>query len=78
MKQNDYTQVNKPSLEVGVLGDAPSHPLAFTMAMEIIIQVSKWLVCWQRLSSAAVLLTLRAYIDDITMLTTISPCIRKL
>ena len=53
-------------------------PLAFTMAMEVIIRVSKWVVGGQRLNTSLCLPPLRAYMDDITTLTTTAPCTRRL
>lgn len=52
-------------------------PLAFTMAMEIISQASKWTVGGQRVSSGLSLPPLRAYLNDITTLTTTISCARR-
>lgn len=53
-------------------------PLAFTMAMEVIIRASKWVVGGQWADSGLRLPPLRAYMDDITTLTTTVPCTRRL
>lgn len=65
-------------LEVGIMAGCTISPLAFTMAMEIIIRASKWVVGGQRVDSGQRLPPLRAYMDDITTLTTTVPCTRRL
>lgn len=65
-------------LEVGIMAGCTVSPLAFTMAMEVIIRASKWVVSGQRLNPSARLPPLRAYMDDITTLTTTVPCTRRL
>lgn len=52
--------------------------MAFTMAMEVIIRSSKWVAGGQRVDSGFRLPPLRAYMDDITTLTTTVPCTRRL
>ena len=47
-------------------------PLAFIMAMKVIIRASKWVVGGERLPP------LRAYIDDVTLLTPTIKCSKKL
>ncbi|KAG7495746.1 hypothetical protein JOB18_004645 [Solea senegalensis] len=53
-------------------------PLAFTMAMEIIIKASKWVVGGERLHCKQRLPPIRAYMDDLTTLTTTVPCTKRL
>ena len=53
-------------------------PLVFTLVMEVIIRASKWVVGGQRLGSSLRLPPLRAYMHDITTLTTTVPCTRRL
>lgn len=65
-------------LEVGIMAGCTISPLAFTMAMEVIIRASKWVVGGQRAESGLRLPPLRAYMDDITTLTTTVPCTRRL
>ncbi|KAL6484312.1 hypothetical protein MHYP_G00063570 [Metynnis hypsauchen] len=65
-------------LEIGIMAGCTVSPLAFTMAMEVIIRASKWVVGGQRFGSCPRLPPLRAYMDDITTLTTTVPCTRRL
>ena len=65
-------------LDVGLMAGCTVFPLMFTMAMEITIQTSKWVVGGQRVGSHLYLPPLRAYMDDITTLTTTIPCTRRL
>lgn len=53
-------------------------PLAFTVAMEVIIRASKWDVGGERLTSGVHLPPIRAYMDDMTTITTTAPCTRRL
>lgn len=53
-------------------------PLAFTMAMEVIIRASKWVVGVERLQGGQWLPPIRAYMDDLTTLTSTVPCTRQL
>ncbi|MBN3281348.1 GCIP protein, partial [Polyodon spathula] len=53
-------------------------PLAFTMAMEVIIRASKWVVGGKRLASGMRLPPIRAYMDDITTVTTTVACTNRL
>lgn len=53
-------------------------PLAFTMAMEIIIRASKWVVGGERLQCNQRLPPIRAYMDVLTPLTTTVPCTKRL
>ncbi|KAJ8346703.1 hypothetical protein SKAU_G00281040 [Synaphobranchus kaupii] len=63
-------------LEVGIMAGCTISPLAFTMAMELIIRASKWVAGGQRLRQQ--LPPIRAYMDDITTLTTTVPCTKRL
>lgn len=53
-------------------------PLAFTMAKEIIIRALKWVVGGKRLQCGQRLPPIRAYMDDITTMTTTVPCTKRL
>ena len=53
-------------------------PLAFTMAMEVIIQASKWVVGNERLQDGTQLPPIQAFMDNMTTLTTTAPCTRPL
>ncbi len=65
-------------LEVGIMTGCTISPLAFTMAMEIIIRASKWVVGGERLQCNQRLPPIRAYMDDLTTLTTTVPCTKRL
>ncbi len=51
-------------------------PLAFTM--EVITRASKWVVAGERLKSGVRLPLIRAFMDDMTTMTTTAPCTRRL
>ncbi len=53
-------------------------PLAFTMAMEVIIRASRWVVGGERTKNGIRLPPIRAYMDDMTILTTTAACTRRL
>ncbi|KAK0142426.1 hypothetical protein N1851_019805 [Merluccius polli] len=53
-------------------------PLAFTMAMEIMIRASKWVVGGERLQGNQRLPPIQVYMDDLTTLTTTVPCTKRL
>lgn len=53
-------------------------PLAFTMAMEVIIHASQWVVGGQKLKLGFRLLPIRAYMDDVTILITTKACATQL
>jgi len=53
-------------------------PLAFTMAMEIIIRASRWVVGGEHLASGMRLPPIRAYMDDMTTMTTKVACTNRL
>ena len=65
-------------LEVGIMAGCTISPLAFTMAMEVIIQASKWVVGGVRLETGQRLPPIRAYMDDMTTLTSTIPCTKRL
>jgi len=52
-------------------------PLAFTMAIEVIIRASRWVV-GERLASGMRLPTIRAYMDDMTTMTKTVACTNQL
>jgi len=51
-------------LEVGIITGCTISPLAFTMAVEVIIRPSRWVVGGERLASGIRLTPIRAYLDD--------------
>ena len=53
-------------------------PLAFTMAMEIIIRASKWVVGGKRRQDGMRPTPIRAYMDDVMLVTTTVPCMRRI
>ena len=53
-------------------------PLAFTMAMEIIIRASKWVVGGKRRQDGLCLTPIRAYMDGMTLVTTTVPCMKRI
>lgn len=57
-------------LEVGIMAGYTVLPLVFTMAMEVIIRASKWVVGRERARARLHLPPIRAYMDDMTTLTT--------
>ncbi|ROI52205.1 hypothetical protein DPX16_3475 [Anabarilius grahami] len=61
-------------LEVGIMAGCTISPLAFTLAMEVIIQASRWTVGGQRIRSGLRLPPVRAYMDVLTTLTTTKVC----
>ena len=65
-------------LEVGIMAGCTISPLAFTMAMEIIIRASRWVAGGERLKSGLRLPPIRAYMDDMTTITTTSACTKRL
>ena len=60
-------------LAIGIIS-----PLAFTMAMEIIIRASKWVVGGERRQDVMRLTPIRAYMDDMTLVTTTVPCMKRI
>ena len=65
-------------LETGIMARCAISPLAFTMAMEVMIRASKWVVGGERLQGGTRLPPIPADMDDMTMLTTTAPCTRWL
>ena len=53
-------------------------PLAFTMAMEVIIRASKWVVGGEQQKSRVRLTPIRAEMGNMTTLITTAPCTRWL
>ncbi len=65
-------------LEIGIMLGCTISPLAFTMAMELIIRASRWVVGGERLKSGLRLPPIRAYMDDMTTITTTNACTKRL
>ncbi|KAJ8016037.1 hypothetical protein DPEC_G00002970 [Dallia pectoralis] len=65
-------------LEVGIMAGCTISPLAFTMAMEVIIRASRWVVGGEKTKNGIRLPPIRAYMDDMTTLTTTAACTRRL
>ncbi len=65
-------------VEVGIMAGCTISPLAFTMAMEVIIRASRWVVGGERTKNGIRLPPIRAYMDDMTILTTTAACTRRL
>ena len=65
-------------LEVGIMAGCTISPLAFTMAMEMVIRASKWVVGGERRREGLRLPPIRAFMDDMTLLTTTVPCTKRL
>ena len=65
-------------LEVGIMAGCTISPLAFTMAMEMIIRASRWVVGGQLIRPGLRLPPVRAYMDDLTTLTTTKACTVRL
>jgi len=61
-----------------IMAGCTISPLAFTMAMEVIIRASRWLVEGERLASGIRLAPIRAYVDDMTTMTTTVDCTNRL
>ncbi len=65
-------------LEIGIMAGCTISPLAFTMAMELIIRASRWVVGGERLKSGLRLPPIRAYMDDMTTITMTNACTKCL
>ena len=65
-------------LEVGIMAGCTISPLAFTLAMEVIIRASRWVVGGQRIKPGLRLPPVRAYMDDLTTLTVTKACTVRL
>ncbi|KAJ8390061.1 hypothetical protein AAFF_G00110750 [Aldrovandia affinis] len=77
IQTTEYT-TSWQSVEVGIMAGCTISPLAFTMAMEVIIRASKWVVGGERLQSGQRLPPIRAYMDDMTTLTSTIACTKHL
>ena len=77
VKTTDYT-TSWQSLEIGIMAGCTISPLAFTMAMEVIIRASKWVVGGERMKCGQRLPPIRAYMDDMTTLTSTVACTKHL
>jgi len=64
-------------LEIGIIAGCMISPLTFTMAMEIIIRASTWIVGGERRHDGMHLMPIRAYMDDKTLVTTTVPCMMR-
>ncbi|KAL6470906.1 hypothetical protein MHYP_G00195560 [Metynnis hypsauchen] len=53
-------------------------PLAFTLVMELIIRASAWVVGGERVDGGLRLPPIRAYMDDMTTITSTKPCTKRL
>jgi len=65
-------------LEIGIMAGCTISPLAFTVAMEIIIRASKWVVSGERRQDGMHLTPVRAYMDDMTLVTATVSCMRRI
>lgn len=52
----------------------PISPSAFTMAMEVVIRASRWVVGRELMKASQRLPPIRAFMDDLTTLTTTKAC----
>lgn len=62
----------------GIMAGCTISPFAFTMAIKVIIRASKWVVGGEWLQCNQRLPPIRAYMDDLTTLTTTVPCTKRL
>lgn len=65
-------------VEIGIMSGCTVSPLAFIMAMDIIIRASRWVVGGERTRNVIRLPPIRAFMDDITTLNTTAACTRRL
>ena len=65
-------------LEVGIIAGCRISPLAFTVAMEVVIRASKWVVGRERLQGGLRLPPIRVLMDGITTMTSTAPCTGRL
>ena len=65
-------------LEIGIMAGCTISPLAFTMAMEIIIRASKWVVGGDRRQDGMRPTPIRAYMDDVMLVTTTVLCMKRI
>ena len=78
MSVNNRVHHSLATLGVGIMAGCTISPLAFTMAMEVIIRASRWVVGGEQLTPGLRLPPIRAYMDDMTTLTSTIPCTRRL
>ncbi|KAL7852846.1 hypothetical protein SRHO_G00186310 [Serrasalmus rhombeus] len=65
-------------LELGIMAGCTISPLPFTLAMELIIRASAWVVGGERVDGGLRLPPIRAYMDDMTTITSMKPCTKRL
>ncbi len=65
-------------IEVGIMAACTISPLAFTMAMEVIIRASRWVVGGEQTKNWIRLPPIQEYMDDMTTLTTTAASTRRL
>jgi len=66
-------------LEVGIMAGCTIYTLAFTMPMEVIIRASRWVVGGgEHMASGMRLPPVRAYMDDMSTMTTRVACTNRL
>lgn len=71
---NDVYTTAWQRLEIGIMAGCTISPLTFTMAMEVIIQASWWVVGREKFKPGLRLPPTTAYMDDMTTLTTTKTC----
>lgn len=75
---NDKYTTAWQRLEIGIMAGHTISPLTFTMAMEVIIQASQWVVGREKFRHGLQLPPTTTYMDDMTTLTTTKTCARWL
>lgn len=65
LSTEDFTAAWQP-LEIGIMARCTISPLAFTMAMEVIIHASRWVVGGELMKADLRLSPIRAFMDDLT------------
>ncbi len=65
-------------IELGIMAACTILPLAFTMAMEVIIRASRWVEGGERTKNWIHLPPIQAYMDDMTTLNTTAASTRRL
>lgn len=63
---------------MGIMVECTISPRVFTMAMEVIIQASKWVVGGEHLQAGHQLPPIHAHMDDMTTLTSTITCTKYL
>lgn len=66
------------NLEIGIMAGCTISPLAFTIAMKLIIPASRWVVGGERSRSSLRLPPIWVYMDDLTTIAAIKSCTRKI